>query len=425
MPASYASTGRILSDQEEYRRYCLLCAAIIALCLALKLPTFLYPRQEFDEIIYWQLTENWLAHGSYSLRGTAILDHPRIPSSTYDKPLFHHPPLFSILLAPFVASRNPNGAILVSWLGHALAILGVAILCWEWRRRRWHATNFFLWLPVLAVAADPVFTFVSRKLWPDNLIGGFGALGMALCCVAGRRSSVLWTTAAGAAIGLAALTKLPGLLLLPVGIGMVWISCRRRRFRKLGLCLLRPTITLIMILPWLLVFRGHYGTLFPTWIRPDDALIAASAHVAREMSRPWHYYFSQWTLVCPLVLVVFVGVLARLRLLRSPRAALPLFWVALVLAALIYVRSVGHGMQLRYLAPAIPGAYVLLAVCLHDSHPRRSFLGVAALLCVIYGVAVAGYYLYPDNLKYDDIMSMPEILWRMWTQPRLGQVPTS
>ena len=62
-----------------------------------------------------------------------------------------------------------------------------------------------LWLPVLAVALDPLMTFISRKLWVDGLVGGFGGLALGLLCVAADRRCRRSAIAAGIALGLAAL----------------------------------------------------------------------------------------------------------------------------------------------------------------------------------------------------------------------------
>ena len=76
-----------ISDRDTWHRYVAVCALIIALCLALKLPSLFFPRAEYDERIYLSVAGNWLKNGSYSLQGTAVLRE--LPSSMYDKPLFH------------------------------------------------------------------------------------------------------------------------------------------------------------------------------------------------------------------------------------------------------------------------------------------------------------------------------------------------
>ena len=171
----------------------------------------------------------------------------------------------------------------------------------------------------------------------------------------------------------------------------------------------------VILLPWFAVFYGQYQTPLPTWIRPDAALRALSGHVDRAMGRPWYFYFSQSAMITPVVVVILTGFFLRFRLILSGRLAVPLCWVGVVVVALLFLRDGGHSMQMRFLTPAIPGGYAMLAGLLAGANPRRSLLGPLALLAVIYGVSTMGFYLYPGNMKWDDIVSVPEILWRIWT----------
>jgi 4-amino-4-deoxy-L-arabinose transferase-like glycosyltransferase len=398
--------------RQDATRFALVCGAIIVLCLALKLPSLFFARAEYDERIYWEVAWNWLNNGRYSLQGMPVLKE--LPPSVYDRPFFHHPPLLPMLLTPFVAADSPRLAILTSWLGHVLAIIGVAMICWTWRRRAWAPTHFPLWLPVLAVALDPLLTFISRKLWVDGLVGGFGGLALGLVCVAADHRCLRSAIGAGIALGLAALAKLPALLLLPVGVFMVFVLTagdRRTRFR-LAAALVLPAC--LVVLPWFIVFRAHYGQWLPDWIKPDAALIAASPLVARAMSRPWHYYITQAVLVAPIVLVVLAVGVSRWRHVRLPRLAVPVVWVVVVWLGLMVLRAQGHSVQLRFLTPAVPGLYVWLAALLTTAHPKRSFLPLIALLAVLYGAVYSGFYLQEG--AFDEIKSVPEILWQIITR---------
>ncbi|MBU0640039.1 MAG: hypothetical protein KKB50_14325 [Planctomycetes bacterium] len=397
-----------IHEQQERRRYVLICVAIIALCVALKLPTLFFGRLEYDEQIYWELTGNWLQTGDYSLRSTSILSE--LPPAVYDRPLFHHPPLFSMLLAPFVAADSLRAAILISWLGHVLAVVGVAMICWAWRRRSWHATNVLLWLPVSAVALDPVFTFCSRKLWPDNLVGGLAALSIGLFCIAAARLRPAWAAIGGLTLGMAALTKLPALILMPIGGLLLWLTAAADSRMRRRLLLAAALPAGIILLPWFAVFYSHYACLLPHWIHPDQALIEMSGLSRRAVSQPWHYFLSESVLVAPLVAVVLVGYILRRRHVSSPTFGIPLAWVALTSVTLTVLGLRGQGLQLRYLAPAIPGLYVMLAALLVRCDARRSLLPLLALLAVIYGAVCSGFYLLSGS--FDEIVSVPEILWR-------------
>ncbi len=397
-------------QDSDLRRYVLVCVLIAATCLAFKLPSLTFPRQEYDERIYWQLTENWLETGSYSIQGRPVLRE--LPPSIYDRPLFHHPPLMSLLLTPFVTFESPNGAVLIAWLGHLLAIVGVAVICWTWRRRTWHATHLSLYLPVLAMAMDPVFVFCGRKLWPDNLVGGLVALAVGLTCLAAHRRSIPWALGAGLVFGAAGLAKLPGLLVLPVGLLVLAFVRDVGIGRRAGMMLAVMVPAAVVVTPWFAVFHGQYGCFVPTWIRPTEALMAVSSHVFREKHQPWHYYLSQSALVSPIVLVLLGGTVRRSRLIFRRTLAIPLFWFLSVLAALMVLRASGHGMQMRYLTPAIPAFYAMLAGLLGRAHPRRSLLAFGAVLAIFYGMVAMGFYLVMD--QYDEIVSVPEMLYGAW-----------
>ena len=92
----------------------------------MKGPSLLYPRTEGDERIYWQLAQNLANGGDYTLRGSALLKE--LSAYIYDRPLFHHPPLFPALLSLFAIADMENAAVLVSWLGHVLVVIAVAII---------------------------------------------------------------------------------------------------------------------------------------------------------------------------------------------------------------------------------------------------------------------------------------------------------
>ncbi|MBV9464151.1 MAG: hypothetical protein JO317_07990, partial [Verrucomicrobiae bacterium] len=183
---------------------------MIAVCLILKAVSWGQPHTEPDEQVYWQLARNLSAGRSYTLQGTDILKN--LSPAGYDKPLFHHPPLYSYLLSWFVRWRAPNAAVLISWFGHALAIASVA---WVARRilldaiPEAEAMHPLFWMPILLAAADPQLTCVSAHLWTDSLLAGLVAAGMALAIAPPRRGSALaWHVAAGVIFGLALLVKL-------------------------------------------------------------------------------------------------------------------------------------------------------------------------------------------------------------------------
>lgn len=334
-----------------------------------------------------------------------------LPRSMYDRPLFHHPPLTAALLRPFVALQAPHAAITVAWLGHVLAIVGVAMVCWSWRRRSWRGTEFLLWLPVLAVALDPLLAFCSRKLWPDVLAGGFAGLAVGCLCVGIERRRAPWVVAAGVGLGLAGLAKLTAVLVLVVGMGLIWTAPNLAAAVRRRLTLGFVVPALLLVGSWLVVFHAEYGEFTPSWIRPTPALIAANPHIAREVSRPWHYYLSQSAMIAPVFALVVVASLIQWRRLATPRLGMPIAWMILVWLALMLSESRGHGMQMRYLTPAAPALYVALAALLARTDPRRSPLPLVATLAIAFGAVFSGFYLAePGTVGFDEIKAVPEIV---------------
>lgn len=397
-----------MPDRLALRRFVLICVLISVFCLALKPMSWFAPRAEVDEQVYWTLARHFQRTGEYSLQGTGAIEALNLSRPIYDHPLFHHPPLYTFLLLPFAAARNPNAAILISWLGHVLAIMGISLVCWIWRRPFTRGTESALWLPVFAVAADPLMMFCSRKLWQDSLVGGFDALALGLTVLAVERRRLWWMTSAGIAFGLAGLTKLTGLVpLVPAAIWVLLSWGNHPGRLRITAMLTGPAV--VLMLPWLIYFRMKTGFWTPHWVVPIPELIAASPHVARSVERGWHYYLIQTALIAP----VSVVCAARLFKSRGERAMLGIATVAIAGVAITVLSAGRMGMQMRYVTPCVGGLYALLAAQLSATQDRRSFFPAIVLFCIAYGCIQTGFYL--QAVEYDEIISIPEMTWRAIT----------
>jgi len=405
LPAS--EPGR--DDRSARRRFVIICLCFVLLSLALKPMTWFAPRAEADEQIYWTLARSLHHRGVYSLQGTGAIEALRLPAFTYDRPMFHHPPLFPALLVPFAAHGNPNAAIVVPWVGHVLAIVGTALACWAWRRPQWRGSDLLLWLPVAAIAVDPLMTFCSRKLWIDSLVGGLCALALGVTAIAVEQRRMKWFLAVGTLFGLAALSKLTGLIpLLPA---LIWTVVQLRSDdRRNGaiLSLLAPVV--LLVLPWMILFRITCGAWLPHWNVFPSELAASVPHVARAAARTWHYYPVQTALVAPLALACTIRLLASLRSVDLKRTALGAAVVVVVAVAITALGMQGQGYQLRYLAPGVGGLYLLLAAQLRAVDTRRSLFPAIAAACVMYGAIQTGFYL--QAVEFDEILSLPEMTWK-------------
>lgn len=384
---------------------------IYVLMIALKLPSLSADHLEDDERIYWALAENYLETRTYSLRGTNLLE--ALPPAIYDKPLFHHPPMLTFLLIPFAWLGAPKAAILVSWLGHAIAVKGITLISWSTRRRAWHGTHYFLWLPILGMALDPVMSFAGRKLWIDNLVGGFCALSVGMACYSVYRRSTGAALASGVFAAFAVLSKLTGVLAVPAAVLVLWLNREKADQRRTGDLIAFAIPFVVLIAPWFVVFYREYGVLVPDWIKPDAALLAMSPHMARVMERGAGYFPVQTLFLAPAAAIVTGVIIGRWKQFTQSGGWPIVVWLVVGHVGLIWLQVGGHGAHFRFLTPVTPAWYMAMAWLMAMSHPRRSLLGVGLLLSVMYSVSTTGVFLV--NTAADDVVTVPEILWNMWT----------
>lgn len=391
------------------RTFVLVTLVAIVLATALKAPTFGLTHNEPDEVIYWTLAHSVLERGEYGLQGTKLL--AILPAEMYDRPLFHHPPLYVLALVPFAALDAWAGAITVSWFGHALAIAAVglvaATIC---RRIGVDGRSPVFWLPLVAIALDPIFLFTSRKLWIDALLGGLTFLAVACALVARSRERERgWLFASGLALGLAGLAKLTAVLALPAIVAAILLpptageragddppTGRPRSTRLVALgCVLVPAG--LLIAPWFAVFWAEYGTLLPWWSRPSEGMIARDPLIRAAVSQgPW-YYAARLAAVAPLGFLVAGLALGR-RLCGRPTVRVALILAVVYVVGLTLIAQAGGSPHfLRYLIPMSPFAAVLLAASLAFLPERRGPVLFAATLAIAYAAAGAVPYLFTSQ----------------------------
>lgn len=389
-------------QQEQPRdRFWLIVGIILLFCAALKLPTLTTPHDEPDEQIYWQLASKLASGGPYNLQGTEILQ--KLSPAIYDHSLFRHPPLYPALLVPFAWWNARNLAVMVSWLGHFLCIIAVAVMGRRLAQEEGLPENrsLLFWLPVLGVALDPFLTFISSKLWIDGLLAGLCALAIAFFfCARFSPKRPLYLLAGGILFGLAALTKLPALALTPI---IVLLILRPRvktssPVRDLALgCL--PAV--VLILPWFVIFHRAYGAFMPDVATFDAWTLEHYPFVAAAVSRNPTYYIAKMVAITPASVLCLVTYLFRRELWKKLDAIFPCLWFLVFFAALSWVGMRGQGFQMRFLAPIFPCIYLMLFVVIPEWRGRSEALFVVLLLCLIYaGLNGVIYLLLP---QYDEI----------------------
>lgn len=371
-------------------------AVVLAFCFLAKIPTWRYPISNWDELIYWQLTQHWMQTGHYSLQGTELL--PKLPQLYYDHPAFHHPPGFCVLLMPFVQAQAPHPAILLSWLGHGLVIIALAIVGFQVLLRdavlTFRSRALFL-LPLLAAACDPLFNFISRKVWVDNLLAGECA--MAFACAWLALKTPRWAWAAGLFAAAAISLKIATLIILPVLVLVVW------RHKRLIWPIVLPPLLVFAL--WTLWFHHLTGAWMPWWMRPDEALLKTNAFVAASVHQPKFYYLSQLLLCCPFALVMLASLIFHRRIFSDPLSRLTLLWIAIYVGTFMVLGWLGMPSESRYIAPALPAVFLLFyARCANPSLERgNDAFFLLFSLAAVAGAMLSGFYLLVP--QYDEILS--------------------
>jgi 4-amino-4-deoxy-L-arabinose transferase-like glycosyltransferase len=396
-----AGVSDLPNDSEvrpEPSRVALLVLLFCAFAVVLKLPSLRFIHAEPDEIVYWSVARNMVERGEYTLRGAEIAG--RLSPAIYDRPLFHHPPLYPMLLTPFVALNAQQSSVVISWLGHLLCVAAVGMIGWAVLDR---GREDMLWLALLGVATDPLLTFASRKLWIDALLAGLVALAIALVWTAlvSRRRRLLLVMG-GLVLGLAGLAKLPGLIVAPVMAMLVWSGGGSLRQRLLDLVQVAAPCVLL-VLPWLVVFVTTYGTLTPTLLRPDEWTVRHYPFLAFATGRPWYYYAAKLALAEPLSLVSLALLFRKPGGLTLAKLAAP-SWLLLWLVVYTIQSATGYGFQMRHLAPLAPSLYVMLLFC---GQSRGGLLRPVIALALTYGAMGATVYLLTERL--DELLSLPEL----------------
>ena len=381
------------------------CLVALVLCTVLKVPALIYPPDEADEQIHWQLAVSLAQRGEYTLRGSALL--PSLSPYIYDRPLFHHPPLYPSLLVPFVRAEAQPAAVLVSWLGHLLAVLAVALIGRHALRRHPEVTAVSprFWLPVIGVAADPLLMFVSKRLWIDGLLAGLVALGMAILLHAGgrRRRSVL--ALAGLVLGLAALAKLTALILVPLFLFVAVKTDTNWRARALSaLAVGLPVV--VLVVPWLLAFHAASGVFIASWIRPDARSLELFPFLRTVVERPGYYYFTTLISIMPLALVAAWVLASRTAWQRSATQVVAA-WFGLYVLAQTLLGLDGYGFQMRHIAPAVAAVYAVVLLALIER--ERAMLMLAAALAIVIGAVTGAMHLLAP--QFDEMTSIPMIAW--------------
>ncbi len=248
------------------------------------------------------------------------------------------------------------------------------------------------WSRLLAtalVATIPQFTFISASLSNDNMITMVSAAAlvyMAVLAKRGRVQGLLWWHWAGLGLllGLAALSKLQGLGLLPLtAFTFLFLAARQRVWRTALNGGLLVGGTVLLVAGWwyvrnVLLYGDPFGTenlLSVTGLRVEPATLQSMVGELRGLQMSFWGIFGWFSILLPswtyslFELLTFLAaagaVLAWLRTRRTAERAAGLqeqkddamgivwIWIVISLALLAGWISVAQGSQGRLLFPAI------------------------------------------------------------------------
>lgn len=305
---------------------------------------------------------------------------------------------------------------LVNSLGIALIYLLVKRL---WGRPAAIVSGLFL-------AFDPFLAGLSGLLHVDGLSATFVTLSLLATAVwlrefgAGKRA-IVWPALGGIAAGLAALTKTPTLLLIPVtGIAFLWplVSYRELQFRD------RLLAALSFALVWGVAFLMTVVILFPAiWASPEIVLAtlggSANRHLDEALRQTFFLgeaAFVHGPIFYPVVMlwrlspVVWLALVAVVMYLLSHRpvvsrssrklspAYLLLFWAVIFIIAITPAAKKFD----RYILPIVPSLLIVAALGWTRLRGPRQGIGrwavpIIVMVQLVYWIVFAAYPLTAYN----------------------------
>ena len=424
------------------KHFWLVTLLVIGFSSVLKLPTFKLPHNEGDEVAFWYLAKNWIATGKYTLKGSP-LSTSKVYFGRANREMPVHPPIFPLLLRPFVERNIPDKAVMASWLGHLLAILAVALIGrFLFLTHGLPQTAFspLFWIPLLGIATDPIMTYVSGILWIDNLHAGWAALAVAFTMMAGSAQHPKLTYMfAGILLGLALLSKVTAAIIIPIIVYVILVSESDRK-TKIQALFLGSVPALILSLPWyvplyytmgdFLMFSGGQPPEYQEMIASmsPEQLAAynkstACTFCAAGARSPWYYLLAKLPLLAPLVLLgivfylIFYSLYVRtLDKIQQLNFVIPFAWFTLVFSIAVYLQLYIHR-RLTILVASIYVMFYMLIVFAEKYRPLRKYqnpLLFLGTISIIYGAMTGSYFLFKGN--YAEIFSIPELigLVKLW-----------
>lgn len=327
----------------------LILIGVLLLSLSIRLPALFTQHIENDEVILQVLAEKVSENPKdYSLQGTAVLD--QLPKIVYDKPLFHHPPLFTYGLMLFRKLLGIKFQILFPVLANVLTVLIIFAI-----GRELYDESVGL-IAAFIFSICPIVLHASTKIWIDAVLTLFCTLSIYLSILAVKREKAFWYILAGISFGLAVLSKISALAIIAPIAYLFIKNFNSKRLINVSYFLISSAL---VAGPWLIIFYKTFGTFFPWWIKPSEEPLRMFPFIKMAMARPWFFYFSNITIVAPIYLFAWITMIKSIK--RTSEWLEPI-WVLSYVVGFTFVGIMGlEGYVTRYILPAIPALAILSA----------------------------------------------------------------
>ena len=342
---------------------------------------------------------------------------------------FHQPPLYYVLCAPVYMISNGDDLVvrMPSVLMGALTIWAV----W-WALGDVLGVKSRLRAPITsAIAFLPMFVFLTASVNNDNLVHLLFAIALGLGAGIVRKGPTIGTVALlGIVAGLGGLTKLVGLILIPIGLIAIWLptlnnrEIRRRALIGSGIFFL---IAMLLSGPWLVrnqiiygdpfaqaAFMKYFGTRNVTmagmlqsgftpggymalvWKYTSCSLLGVFGHMDLWLPS-WMYAIYDVILLIGVIGMMVWYLRQREAAAIATRGAIGLWAASFLLVLLFFIKfnTQFFQAQARYLFPALPAimaGIVLGATRLVPSKARIYVAwGIAAFLLLVTIYTISGY----------------------------------
>ncbi len=319
---------------------------------------------EGDERVHVVLTDQ-LARGTYSLRGTPVLQLRGFSRYLYDRAVHYNPPLYNAVL---LAIRELFGRTSYAHLSVFASGLSAYLV---FRLTRRHASWAAALFAMFVFLGCPIVYLVSTRIWAEALLGLVILLAVASCERNGGRAPLI---AAGVSLAAAAAIKTSVLFALP---GFLWFAYRDR-----ARAIVIVGVPVIVSALWLGYVHYADGAQPPVPAPVDDRL--TNAFVAAQASKPAFSLFYLPFLLNP------GYALALLSIHRARDAAPYALCVFGVMLAFSLLAWIGQGTyHTKYLGCVLGLLAVLAGLGFDSLGARMSVVARNSVRCAVALVVVA------------------------------------